>query len=69
MHTKRVNTACASRLQSILKGSDDGVLLFKESGFWAFSIVQCFLINKTFRKLNLFPSSGKMKVAPRLLGP
>jgi hypothetical protein len=54
---------------SILKGSDEGVLHLKQSGFWTLSIVQCFLRNATFRKLNLFPSSGKMKVAPTLLGP
>jgi hypothetical protein len=53
----------------ILKGSDDGVLHLKESGFWTLSVIQCFLKNTTYRKLDLFPSSGKMKVAPALLGP
>jgi hypothetical protein len=58
------------RIKLILKSSDDGVLLhFKESCFWTLSIVQCFLKNTTFRKLDLFPSSGKIKVAPTLLGP
>jgi hypothetical protein len=39
----------------------------KESGFWTMSIVR--FLKNMFRKLDLFPSSGKMKVAPTLLGP
>jgi hypothetical protein len=43
-----------------LKGFDDGVMHFEESCFWTLSIFQCFFILKTtFRKLALFPSSGK----------
>jgi hypothetical protein len=41
----------------------------KELGLWTLSIVQCFLKNTTYRKLNMFPSLGKNKVAPTLLGP
>jgi hypothetical protein len=57
--------------ESILKDSDNGagLLHFKESGFWTLSTVHCFLKNATFRKLDLFPSSGKMKVVLTLLGP
>jgi hypothetical protein len=40
---------------SILKGSDNGVLHLKELGFWTLSIVQWFLKNTTFRKLDQFP--------------
>jgi hypothetical protein len=54
--------------KSILKGSDDGALHLKESGFWALSVAR-FLKNTTFLKKDLFPSSGKMKLAPTLLGP
>jgi hypothetical protein len=39
--------------KSILKGSDDGVMPFEESYFWALSIVQCFSLKTTFRKLAL----------------
>jgi hypothetical protein len=56
-------------LCTILKCSDDGVLHLKESWFWTFSIVRCFPQNTTYRKLDLVPSSGKMKVAPTVLGP
>jgi hypothetical protein len=45
----------------ILKGSDDGVLHMKESCLRTLSIFQCFLRNTTFRKLDLFLSSGKTK--------
>jgi hypothetical protein len=54
-------------LCTILKCSDDGVLHLKESCFWTFSIVRCFPQNTTYRKLDLFPSSGKMKMAPTVL--
>jgi hypothetical protein len=53
----------------LLKGSDDGILHLKDSYFWTLSIVQCFLKNTSFRKQDLFPSSGKVKVGPSLLGP
>jgi hypothetical protein len=46
-----------------------GQTLLKESYFWTLSIVQCFLKNTTLRKVDLFPSSGKIKVAPTLLVP
>jgi hypothetical protein len=52
-----------------LKGSDDGILHLKETGFWTLSILEGFLKNMTFRKLDPFPYSGKKKVAPTLLGP
>jgi hypothetical protein len=52
-----------------INGSDDGVLYLKESVFLTFSIVQCFDKNTTFRKLDVYPSSVKIKVAPTLLGP
>jgi hypothetical protein len=51
--------------KSVAKGADNGVLQLKKSSFWTVSIVQCFLKN-TFRKLDLFPSLGKIKVAPIL---
>jgi hypothetical protein len=51
----------------LLKGSDDGALHLKESCFS--SIVKRFLKNKTFRKLDLFPSLRKIKVTRTLLGP
>jgi hypothetical protein len=56
--------------ESILNGSDDGVVLFEESCFRTLSIVQCFSL-KMFRKLALLPSSGKREegVAPTLWGP
>jgi hypothetical protein len=44
---------------SVLKGSDDGVIHFKESCFTTLFIVQCFSLKTTFRKLALLPSSGK----------
>jgi hypothetical protein len=56
-------------LDLILKGTDNGVLHLKKSGFWTLPIVQCFLKNATFRKLDLFPSSGKIMAVPTLLGP
>jgi hypothetical protein len=48
----------------ILNVSDDGVLYLKESRFWALSIVKYLLRNTTFRKLDPFPSSGKIMVTP-----
>jgi hypothetical protein len=53
---------------SLLKGSGDGVLHLKESCFWTLSIV-CFLKITALRKLDFFPSSGKIMMAPILLGP
>jgi hypothetical protein len=46
---------------SILMGSDDGVQHSELLSFWTLSIVQCSkkLENTTFRKLDLFPSSGR----------
>jgi len=44
---------------SVLKGSDDGVMHVEESCFRTLSIVQCFSLRTTFRKLALLPSSGK----------
>jgi hypothetical protein len=50
----------ASLNHRTLMGSDDGVMNFEESCFWTLSIVQWFfLLKTTFRKLALFPSSGK----------
>jgi hypothetical protein len=51
-------------------GSDYGILHLKESVF--LDLVHHSLFsqkNTTFRKLGLFPPSGKIKVAPTLLGP
>jgi hypothetical protein len=45
--------------KSMLKGSDDGVMHIEESCFRTLSIVQCFSLKTTFRKLALLPSSGK----------
>jgi hypothetical protein len=55
---------------AFLKGSDDGVFHFRESCLWTLSIVQCFFLpkNAASRKLGLFPSSRKTKVASTLLG-
>jgi hypothetical protein len=52
-----------------LKGSDDGVLNLEESCFWTLSIVCVYKRNTTFRKLDLFPSSGKVMWASAVLGP
>jgi hypothetical protein len=56
-----IKTTLDIQRESILKGSDDGVLRLKERRFWTLFIVQCFLKNTTFRKQDLFPSSGKKK--------
>jgi hypothetical protein len=55
---------------TVLKGSDDGVMHFEESLFMTLSIVQCFSLKTKFRKLALFPSSGKKGegLAPTLWG-
>jgi hypothetical protein len=45
--------------QTILKGSDDGAMHFEESCFRPLSIVQCFALKTTFRKLALLSYSGK----------
>jgi hypothetical protein len=50
-------------------GFQTSIKPLKESSFWTQSIVQCFLKKNTFRKLDPFSSSGKMKVVPTLLGP
>jgi hypothetical protein len=42
-----------------VKGSDDGAMHFQESCFGTLSVVQYFSLKTTFRKLALFPSSGK----------
>jgi hypothetical protein len=58
---------------SILKGYDYGVMHFEEPCFTTSSIVLCFPLKTTFRKLPLLPSSGIKKgregVAPILWGP
>jgi hypothetical protein len=63
----------SNKSRSILKGSDDGVMHFEECCFRTLSIVQCFPLKTTFRKLALLPSSGKKVggkgLAPTLWGP
>jgi hypothetical protein len=54
-----METCHKTRHTSILKGSDDSVMHFEESCFWTLSIVQCFSLKTTFRRLALLPSSGK----------
>jgi hypothetical protein len=58
---------------SILKGYDYGVTHFEEYCFRTLSVIQCFSLKTTFRKLALLPSSGIKKgrewVAPILWGP
>jgi hypothetical protein len=54
-----VPIACRHYRKSIMKGSDDGVMHFKESCYRTLSIVQCFSLKTTFRKLALLTSSGK----------
>jgi hypothetical protein len=66
------NILTVPHFSSILKGSDDAVMHFEESCFRTLSIVQCFPLKTTFRKLALLPSSGKnggKVVEPTLCGP
>jgi hypothetical protein len=52
-------------------GSDDGVYHSELLDFWTLSIVRYSkkLENTTFRKLDLFPSSGEVWETPTQLGP
>jgi hypothetical protein len=52
----------------ILKGSDDGVLHLKNHVYGLRPSSNVFF-NTIFRKLDLFPSSGKNKMASTWLGP
>jgi hypothetical protein len=54
-------------VNSILKGSDDGVLYLIKPRFWTLSIVTGYK-NTTFQELALLPSSGKTG-GPTQLGP
>jgi hypothetical protein len=53
-----------------LKGSDNGVQCSESLCFWMLCIIWNFNeLEKTFWKLDLFPSSGERKETPTLLGP
>jgi hypothetical protein len=60
----------SEKTDSILMGSDDGVYHSELLSFWTLSMVHYSkkLENTTFRKLNLFPSSGRGGGAPSQLG-
>jgi hypothetical protein len=42
IETECFSETLLSAYESIMKGSDDGVMHFEESCFWTLSIVQCF---------------------------